>query len=639
MASGEISLDLIFLKSARRVLTTQVYTMKNVLSATFKVALPLVLFSTYSQNAVAEKAVRLANNGGLELSITANRRPQSLDKTLASVSVINRDDIEKIKAHDVVDVLRLQHGISISRNGGTGSSTAVFIRGAESDQALVLLDGVRISSATTGAFDWAEMPVDQIERIEIVRGPRAALYGSDAIGGVIEISTRKNTSPYLNLTAGKYNTKGLNAGFSDGDGTHHVSANIAVEKSDGFSATNKKAGQYTFDPDKDGYQKNSVSLSFSSQLSERSKAGINLFHSKNKVDYDMGKSDAELETASVYLDSNLTSRWAQRLSASHTSDDLLSQSSFGESPFNTRRNELDWQNTLSLSNNTSVILGASYRQDKGKSKDFDEKVNNKALYANINNKIGRLNLDLSARYDKHSKSGNKATGQLAAGYALSPKTTAYASYGTAFKAPNINELYYPGFGGRYAGNPDLKPETSRTFEVGLKTQLSSTQHLEVSLFHTKVKDLISYTGDNNQAINNEKVTLKGVEIGYKVNHGKLDLGLNASLLRTKDAAGERLIRRPDSKVSLNLAYALSSKTHLGMDATMVGSREDMNFSAYPAERVKLAKYTVLNLSASHKIAKHASLGVRVENVTNKDYELAYGYNTPKRGAYLTLSIQ
>ena len=614
--------------------------MKNNLKTAIKVALPLILLSSHTQMATAAEAVKLDHEGGLELSITANRRRQSIDKMLASVSVITRKDIDKIEAHDLVDVLRLQRGISISRNGGTGSSTTVFIRGSESDQVLVLLDGVRVSSATTGAFNWAELPIDQVERIEIVRGPRAALYGSDAIGGVIEITTRKNAAPYVSITAGKYGTKRLSAGFSGGDGKNQVSANISTGEADGFSATNQKAGQYTFNPDNDPYRKNSISLAFSSQLTNRTKAGVELFHSKNKVDYDQGNSDSELETVSAYLQSDLSDRWSQKLRLSHTSDDLVSASSFGVSNFKTSRKELNWQNNINLSGNASLIVGANYRQDKGRSKDFDKKINNKAIYANINNKRGALNLDLSARYDKHSQAGGKATGQIAAGFDLSAKTTAYASYGTAFKAPNINELYYPGFGGRYAGNAKLKPETSKTFEVGLKTQISQNQRLEASIFQTKVKNLISYSGKDNQAINSDKVTLKGLEVGYALNYGKLDLGLDLSLLKTKnDATGDRLRRRPNSKLTLNLGYAVSNRTRIGMDASIVSSRDDMNFSAFPAERVELAKYSLLNLSVNHKLAKHASLGLRLENVTDENYELAYGYNTPKRGAYLTLSFK
>ena len=592
---------------------------------------PAILFSSFliTQNTFAD-TVEVGDEGGLQLSITANRRAQTIDKTLASVTVITRKDIERIQAHDIVDVLRLQRGISISRNGGSGSSTSVFIRGSESDQVLVIMDGVRVSSATTGAFNWGGISLAQIERIEIVRGPRAALYGSDAIGGVIEITTRKDFSPYVSLGYGKYATKKLSAGFSGDFNKNHVAINISGEKSDGFSATNEKAGKYTFNPDKDPHDKKGVSLSLSRQFNDRIKAGINLTKNENKVDYDQGDTDSNLETISLFMNSDISERWRHEVRASHTKNDSLSTSSYGKSHFNTRRKELNVQHNYSVSNNTSFIIGGNYRESKGISKGYNKKVDNKALYGNINNKKGALNLDLSVRHDKHSKAGSKTTGQIAAGYDLSPKTTAYTSYGTAFKAPNINELYYPGFLGSYAGNPNLKPETSKTFEVGIKTQISESQRLEISLFKTDVKNLISYTGKNKQAINNSKVKIKGLEVGYAANFDKLDLGLDLSLLKARDDNDKQLIRRPKSKVTLNLGYAISDKTRLGLDASIVSSRLDRGDKT-------LDKYALVNLSLNQKVAKHTNVGLRLENVTKESYELAHGYNTPERGAYLTLT--
>ncbi len=610
---------------------------------TKNLALPLLILSTQTQATFAADDVTLDNTGGLELSITANRRAKSIDNTLTSVSVITRDDIEQIQAHDLVDVLQLQRGISISRNGGSGSSTTVFIRGSESNQVLVLLNGVRISSATTGAFNWAEMPLDMVERIEIVRGPRAALYGSDAIGGVIEITTRKNTdSPYFSIKAGKYGTTALSAGFSSSEGKNQISANISTEEADGFSATNEKAGQFTFNDDNDPHRKNSVNLSFSRQITDKTKAGLELFHSRHNVDYDQGDSTSKLETVSAYLSSDVSERWSQKLSVSKTKSDSVSTSAFGVSNFDTDRKEVNWQNNINLSDATSLILGANYRQDKGKSNDFDEKINNKAVYANVNNKRGRINLDLSARYDNHSQAGDKSTGQVAIGFDISSKTTAYANVGTAFKAPNINELFYPGFGDSrsFAGNINLEPETSKTFEVGLKSQLSKNQRLEASIFRTKVANLISFSGENSQAINTDEATMRGLEIGYAINFNKLNLGLDLSVLRTKNkSTGERLIRRPDNKLTLNIGYALNNRTHIGMDTSVVSSRDDLDFSAFPAERIELDNYSLINLSANHKINKHASFGLRLENVSNEDYELANGFNTPKRGAYLTFNLK
>ena len=612
--------------------------MKNQLFAT-TVATPAILFSTLlltTQNVSAD-SVTVADDGGLQLSITANRRPQSIDKTLASVTVITKKDFDKIQAHDVVDVLRLQQGISISRSGGSGSTTSVFIRGSEADQVLVIMDGVRVSSATTGSFNWGNILLSQIERIEIVRGPRAALYGSDAIGGVIEITTRKDFTPYVSLGYGKYATKELSAGFSGDFGKNHLAINISGEKSDGFSATNEKSG--SFNADKDPHNKKGVSLSLSRQFNDRIKAGINLSKNKNKVDYDQGNTDSDLETVSVFMNSDISERWKHEVRASYTKNDSLSTSAYGESPYTTRRKELNVQHNYAVSNNTSIIIGGNYREDKGRSKNFDEKVDNKALYANINNKSGALNLDLSIRHDKHSNAGSKTTGQIAAGYDLSSKTTAYASYGTAFKAPNINELYYPGFGANhsYAGNENLKPETSKTFEVGIKTRIDNNRSLEMSLFNTDVKNLISYSGANNSAINNDKVKIKGLEVGYAEKIGKLDINLGLSLLNTKDDNGKRLRRRPDAKATVNLSYDISEQTRVGLDASVVSSRSDKDYSVYPSRDTTLERYGLLNLSLNQKVGKHAKIGLRLENVTNENYELAHGYNTPERGAYLTLT--
>lgn len=622
--------------------------MKHNLSATSprtltRVASALILLSTSSLTShicFAEDSVKLSEDGSLELSITANRRLQALDKTLAPVSVISREEIESIQAQDVIDVLRLQAGIDISRNGGTGSQSSVLLRGSESDQLLVLIDGVRVSSVTTGSFDWSSLSVDQIERIEIVRGPRTALYGSDAIGGIIQVFTRKDTAPYATLTVGKYGTTRSSAGFSRGLGKSNLSLNLATEESNGFSATNAKAGEFTFDPDKDSHDKRSASLAFSHQLTDSTKAGINAFYSNNKVDFDQGDSDADLQTINAYLQMKVSEKWSHSLDISRTDNELVSTSSFGVSKFDTKRQALNWQNDLNLSASTSLILGANYREDTGTSADFDEEITNKAIYANLNNKRGALNFDLAARYDNHSQAGGELTGQFATGFEISPTTTAYASYGTAFKAPTINELFSPGFFGSFAGNPDLDPEKSETFELGLKSRVSKKQRLEANIFHSKIEDLISFTGDANQAVNNEEVILKGIELSYTGKTNKMDWQLAATLQRTEnDSTGERLIRRPNNKLSANLGYSFSSKTRLGLDATLVSSRQDTNFSVFPSERVKLGSYNLLNLSLQHKLSKHTALGLRLENITDEAYELAYGFNTPDRGAYLTFSYR
>lgn len=615
--------------------------MKKILSNSsfaLKVAiLPLAVLALQTQISYAADGVELTDNG-LELTVTANRRVTDIDKTLASVTVITRKKIEESQTQDIVDLLRQQRGISISRTGGVGSQTSVFMRGTESDHVLVLLDGVRIASNTTG-FDWSQLPIDQVDRIEIVRGPRAALYGSDAIGGVIEISTRKDARSYASVTIGRYDTKKVSAGLSSADENSRFSLNVSKETSDGFSATNSNAPSYAFDADKDAHTKTAVNLSFSEQLNDKIKVGLDLFKGDNDIDFDIGSSETSLETISSYLESELTDKWSQKLQLSHAKNQIVSTSSFSE--FSTQRKEFNWQNNFSVSNDTSIIGGVNYRKESGKTASISSgSISNKAIYANVNKNNGTLSLDLSARYDDHSRAGEKVTGQFAVGYNLSSATTLYINYGTAFRAPNINDLYTPGadYDGdginEYAGNLNLKPETSETAEIGFKTLLSENHRVEASIFRTNIKNLINNGGADvfYQSINVDKAKLKGLELGYAGNNEKLDWGVDLSLLRTEnEATGKRLLRRPDHKIGLNLAYKINNNTRLGMDASYVGSRSDVS--------TEVDSYSLVNLSANHKLGKRASLGLRIENVTNEDYEVVSGYNTPKRGAYLTFTYK
>ena len=309
--------------------------------------------------------------------------------------MVTRKNIEEIQANDVIDILRLQTGVNISRSGGAGSQTSVFLRGSESRHALVLLDGVRVASATIGSFDWSSLLVDQIERIEIVRGARTSLYGSDAVGGIIQIFTRKNGGhmPHLHMVVTIPNA--AVQACQKIVGKTKLSLNISAEDSDGFSASNEKAGEFTFDPDDDGYQKKSISAAVSHHISDNTKAGLDVFYSKNEADFDQGTSDTDLETIKAYLQSKISENWSHQLSLSQSRNDSVSTSSFGVSKFESKRRELNWQNDLKVSNNTDLTLGANYLEDNGKTADFDDKITNKAIYASLLNKRGKLNLELS----------------------------------------------------------------------------------------------------------------------------------------------------------------------------------------------------------------------------------------------------
>ena len=623
--------------------------MRN-LSIALKVALPVVLLSSQISVAQAEDAVSLNQSGELEVTVTANRREQQSRNTLAPISVITRDEIENIQAQDIVDVLRLQNGVDIARNGGAGNTTSVFLRGSNSKQVLVLIDGVRVSSATNGSFDWAGLPLDQVEKIEIVRGPRAALYGSDAIGGIIQVFTRKKSGSYVSATLGKYGTSGLNVGIAKNGEKTDFALNVATESSDGFSATNSRAGEFTFVPDLDGHSKKSINGSLSHQLNDKTKAGVNFFYSSNDAEFDEGDSDLEVQTLSAFVSSEISDKWKTKLTVSEARNETISASAFGVSTFDTKRTEINWQNDLTLSENSDFIVGLSHRETDAKItgfSNFDDDISNSAIYANVLNRIGKFNLDLSGRYDDHSQAGGEFTGQVATGYSFTPNTNAYISYGTAFRAPNINDLFNPGSPSfsdptifQFAGNPDLEPETSKSFEVGLKTNIGQHSRLDFSVFRTKVADQIVFQGVNNQLINLDETLLKGVEISFAGNTEKYDWRLGTTIQRAIDnKTKERLVRRPNNKFTLEVGAKVTPKTRLGLDAVFSSNRIDNDFSSFPSSRTSLKSYSLVNLSLNHKISKSVNLGMRVENVGDAIYETAHGYNTPRRGAYFTFSYR
>ena len=621
--------------------------MRN-LSIALKVALPVVLLSSQISVVQAEDAVNLNQSGELEVTITANRREQATINTLAPTSVITRNDIKNTQAQDIIDVLRMQNGVDISRNGGSGSLTSVFLRGSSSQQVLVLLDGVRVSSATTGGFDWSGLPLTQVERIEIVRGPRAALYGSDAIGGIIQVFTRKKSGSYVSATLGKYGTSGLNLGISKKGEKTDFAFNVAHETSDGFSATNSRAGEFSFNPDLDGHTKKSLNTSLSHQITDKTKAGVSLFYSDTAAEFDQGESDFEVQTLSAFVSSQLSNKWNTKLTVSEARNETISASSFGTSVFDTKRREINWQNDLKLSASTDFIVGLNRREteaDIAGFNSFNGDITNNAIYANALNRFGKVNLDLSARYDDHSQAGSELTGQVAAGYSITPSTNVYASYGTAFRAPNINDLFNPGFPNfsdptifDFAGNPDLNPETSKSFEVGIKTSMGEHSRLDFSAFRTKVEDQIVFQGPNSQLINLDEALLKGFEVSFSGNTDKYDWNLGATIQRAVDnKTQERLIRRPNNKFTVDVGAKITPKTRLGLDALFSSDRIDNDFSGFPAQRVSLKSYSVFNLSLNHKVSKSVNVGMRVENLGDAIYETAHGFNTPRRGAYFTFT--
>jgi vitamin B12 transporter len=581
------------------------------------------------------------------VSVTANRSAVPIQETLASVTVLTRADIEKSQAPDLVDLLARQVGVDITRTGGPGSQNSIFLRGTNSNHALVLIDGIRVNSATQGLFDFAHLPLAQIDRIEIVRGPRAALWGSDAIGGVIQIFTRDPSVPYVEARAGSYGRAGLDAGFGGGDGDSRFGIGFGIEHVRGFSATNSAAGPFVFNPDDDGYRNRNFSLRGQTALGSQRLTATGLMTDAD-VQFDQGETAAINREFGVVLDGELSPRWTHSLTLGHNNEDLNTQSPFFGSRFASSRTSLDWINTLALDSRNTLNLGVNGSRETGVSVDafsglqFDRSRRNAAAFAAWRGRFDAQTFELSLRRDDNSQFHGATTGNAAWGWQVSDALRVRASWGQGFRAPDFNELYYPGFdigGGLFlfAGNPNLQPERSISRELGLDWRIDNEQHLGLSAFRTRISGLIQSAGVLSQSINIDRAAIDGVELDYGYHHGGFALTGNATWQDPRDQiTGKALLRRAKRKLNVSADYRFDSGFSLGLDAQAFSARPDMDFNAFPAADIRLPGYARFDLRAVWPLASEWSLEARLENIGDRDYALVQGYNTPGRSGLLTV---
>lgn len=569
--------------------------------------------------------------------VTATRTAQTADESLASVNVITRDDIEQSQANNITELLRLQAGIDIARSGGPGQQTSLFMRGTNSNQTLVLIDGVRAFSATTGAFAWSSLSLTDVERIEIVRGPRASLYGSDTIGGVIQIFTRDNTGMHVRGQVGSYNSKLAEAGLGGGDKVKY-SLNITTQDTEGFSATNEKLSY--FNPDNDGYQNTSASGKLTFSFNPKTELRFSAWYADSETDYDDGVQKNNNGVFDARVVNQTTAKWEQTLSAGLSKD----ESDFVEAAiFNTERIMVDWQNNFTLGLNHILTAGLNTVEDQATNIDlftnttvYDESIRNNAAFVELQSRFGQHDLNLSGRVDDYENFGNHSSGNVAWGYNLKPSLRMTASYGTGFRAPSLNELYSPGYFGLYAGNPDLQPETSRTAEFGLRYKSDPNQYLLLSIYRTEIKNLIANEGIDFQSINIDKAQIDGLELEYQYNRTNWSLMATLTLQNPIDKSDNTdLLRRPKEKASLQLRRGLTEKGSVGLEWLYVGERQDRTLTG----DVILDPYHLLNLSGVVNMAKNLWMEARVDNLLDEDYELVYGYNTPGLSVFVGVNYK
>ena len=562
------------------------------------------------------------------LVVTASRRTEPLDATLASVSVLTRDDIERTVAEDLPELLRLQAGIDVVRTGGPGSQVSLFMRGGNSNHVLVLIDGVRVASSNTGAYAWEHLPLNQIERIEIVRGPRGSLYGSDSIGGVIHVFTRDDPEPYARVTGGSYGTAEFEGGAGYQGANSSLSINAGYRDVDGFSSQNPDG--FNYDPDDDGFKTLNLGVkgSLATMLGDWR---YSLLALDSETEFDQGVSDAEQRFGSLGLDGRVSDAWTYQAQLGYSGERLASDFGFYSTQFTTRRTQLSWQNQYATGSRSALGFGFDYYAETGSSRGaWNERRRNGGLFATWSFRPGRWRLQASGRFDDNSRFGSEATGQVAAGYALGTAWELSASYGTAFRGPTLNEQYSPGFGGLFAGNPELDPEYSATGELGLRWRHGAGS-VSAFVYRTDVDDLITFSGEAFQAINIDDARLEGLELAGSWQHGGWSAEANLTLQSTEDrATGETLLRRPERKGSLTLDYHFDNGSWLGFEWFHSGERFDYG-------GVALDSYDLLNLRGGWQVNPSWRIELRAENLADADYEPARGFNAAGRSGFISLS--
>ncbi|RMX06342.1 TonB-dependent receptor [Corticibacter populi] len=572
-----------------------------------------------------------------EVVVTATRTEQRLIDTLADVSVLDREAIEQSGVTGVADVLARLPGVEISRNGGPGATTSVFLRGGNTSHTAVFIDGARVDSQSTGGAPWEAMPLSMIERIEVLRGPAAAVYGSDAIGGVIQIFTRKGQAgyqPYVSVGAGNQRTWDVAGGVSGAAHGWDYAVSASHERSRGFNA---RPDTPTANPDDDGYRRSSAHAKLGYQFSQGQRLQGSLLSSHVNAGYDTTNRTRDDRAKNRLHTLNLAwnAQWSERYGSTLSVSDSTARYETTPNPYltDTRIRSYLFQNEYRLG---AQLLTAALerREDHLENDPIDRSRHQNALALGYGVQLGAHSLQANARYDDDSEFGGETTGSLAYGLAITPNWRARASVGKAFRAPTLYQRFSD------YGVASLVPETSRNVEAGLVYSEGSS-HLSITVYRNTVRNLISYvsnTGgvsacasDRGCYANTARARYQGITIAGGTELAGVRLHGSVDVQNPKDLdTNKQLARRAKRHAMLGADWNAAGWL-LGAEMQTSAARWDD-----AANVNRLGGYTLWNLTVSRPLAKDWLLTARFDNLTDKQYELARTYATAGRTFYVGL---
>ncbi|CAN0622939.1 vitamin B12 transporter [Burkholderia multivorans] len=600
--------------------------------------------------AAADAAPAGANADGAAtlatIVVTAQRGPQALADAIPQTTIFDRQDIAAHAGADLPSLLAFVPGAQIVRNGGPGASASLFLRGAQSTESLVLIDGVRIDSASLGQAQISQLPLDQVERVEVVNGNVSSLYGSGAIGGVVQVFTRDggNHPPRFNFSVGygSYHTQTQQAGVSgrlDDDGRTTFSVSLARAKDDGFSALDP-AKQPNANPNANGYLNESVTASLRHRFEGSWDAGVSYFQSNGNNSFDdawgmptdLNNLYSKVQQVRAFANGKVLDGWTTHLSVAAGNDRSQSRLNGAYTDrFDTDNRQYTWQNDFRLAPDHTIQVGYEHLDQQFASDVYSAPQRHvNSGWLGYTGRIGRQQFQANMRRDQYSDFGGANSWYLGYGLDLTDRWKITASYSDAFRAPSFNDLYYP-----LAGNPSIRPERSHSVEAALQYASDALGVLRVTAFQTDYTDLIDYRPDAGGfyyiAQNVGKARVQGLEGSWQGHVGRTDVRFAATLQNPVDETQNQDLNRRARRFASFAASRAFGGWRFGGEWLVSGARNDSGNT--------LGGYGVVNLSARYDITKAWYVSARIDNLFDKDYELAYAYNTPRRGAYVTIGWQ
>jgi len=622
-----------------------------------------------------EKIVEKTEVQGLyklsEVVVSATRTQTSTLELANSVTVIDSAEIANRNSSNVFDLLKNEYGVSYTRQGGPGTLSNINIRGGNSSYTLVLVDGIEVNlnNDPSNFYDFASLSTDNVQSIEILRGPQSTLYGSNSLAGVINVITKKGIGkPSFSLLseAGSYktfkNTLGMNGNVSD----FNYSVTLGRAESEGFSAASEKYGN----TEKDGYKKNNISARLGYDFTETAQLNLLMSYNNSKSDYDQTAGKFGDDPTYIFNQEEfsfrgegkfdlLDGKWNQKIGASifrnvrkYNFDYSKFNAAASNSSYDGRKIKIDWQNNFNLLENHLLTFGIENISETAVSEYFyfsqffnyeslfpQKKSNTFGAYLQDQLKIGQSFFStLGVRFDNHDKFGSVFTYRFAPAYIIwETGTKLKATFGSGFKTPSLFNLYDPAY-----GNPDLNPEESIGFDAGVEQFLANDLlSIGVTYFQNNYKDLIGFD-QSFKAINVNKAKTNGVETYLTAQmFDKLKIKLNYTYTNAKDESEgldddeRKLIRRPEHKVGSYLSYNFSPKANANVEVIYIGEQDDLVFDnlTFTSSRTQLDPYILLNFSAHYQLLEFLRFNLRLENILDLDYEEVYGYATPGFSMY------